>query len=163
SHSWRPRLPLRLGAAVWLCLAPTAWCLAQDALTPLPPPVTRSQYRGQWFEFLSAFSENDSSDAAQALEGMLKAGRKVGVNRLSDFSRTAVYLGHRAEKAGQMDRALRAYDAALQLDGSNPDAIVAKLSFFLRHGRFPEFLRELPGAVPAFFSTREARTAVFSS
>ena len=94
---------------------------------------------------------------------MLKAGRKVGVHRLSDFSRTAVYLGHRAEKAGQMDRALRAYDAALQLDGSNPDAIVAKLSFFLRHGRIPEFFRELPGAVPAFLSTREARTAVFSS
>ena len=44
---------------------------------------------------------------------MERAARKVGVRRLSDFSRTAVYLGRRAEKQGQPDRAERAYDAAL--------------------------------------------------
>ena len=106
----------RLLAAVWLGLAACA-ALAQDALTPLPPPVTRGQYRAQWFEFLSAFSENDNSTADKALEGMLRAGRKVGVQRLSDFSRTAVYLGQRAEKLGATDRAGRAYEAAIRLDG----------------------------------------------
>jgi tetratricopeptide (TPR) repeat protein len=136
---------------------------AQEALTPLPPPVTRSQYRAQWFEFLSAFSENDFSDADRALEGMRKAGRKVGVYRLSDFSRTAVYLGQRAEKQGATDRAERAYAAALQLDSSNPDAIAARLSFLLRQKRFGQFVQALPGSAAAFFSTREARVAVFSS
>src|SRR6185503_13779972 len=90
--SGRSILRLRRRAAALLPaaaigLAPEAH--AQDALSPLPPPVTRSQYRGQWFEFLSAFSENDTSTADKALEGMLRAGRKVGVHRLSDFSRTA--------------------------------------------------------------------------
>jgi tetratricopeptide (TPR) repeat protein len=125
--------------------------------------VTRGQYRAQWFEFLSAFSENDTSTADKALEGMLRAGRKVGVQRLSDFSRTAVYLGQRAEKLGAADRAGRAYEAAIKLDGSNPDAIVARLSFLLRHGKIPEMLRILPESVAGLLSTREARVAVLSS
>jgi tetratricopeptide (TPR) repeat protein len=151
-----------MGAAAVLCLAATAGA-AQEALTPLPPPVTRSQYRAQWFEFLSAFSENDTADADKALDGMLRAGRKVGVYRLSDFSRTAVYLGHRAEKQGAPERADRAYAAALKLDGSNPDAIVARLAFLLRQKRFGEALQQMPGAAVAFLSTREARVAVSSS
>ena len=152
----------RLFAAAWLGLA-TCAALAQDALTPLPPPVTRGQYRAQWFEFLSAFSENDTSTADKALEGMLRAGRKVGVQRLSDFSRTAVYLGQRAEKLGAADRAGRAYEAAIKLDGSNPDAIVARLSFLLRHGKIPEMLRILPESVAGFFFARESVVAVLSS
>ncbi len=152
----------RLLAAAWLGLAACA-AFAQDALSPLPPPVTRGQYRAQWFEFLSAFSENDTSTADKALEGMLRAGRKVGVQRLSDFSRTAVYLGQRAEKLGASDRAARAYEAAIKLDGSNPDAIVARLSFLLRRGRIPECLRILPESVSGFLSTRESRIAVLSS
>lgn len=136
---------------------------AQDALSPLPPPVTRSQYRAQWFEFLSAFSENDASSAGKALEAMVRAGRKVGVNRLADFSRTAVYLGRRAEKEGQADRAARAYEAALKLDASNPDAVIAHLSFLFRHGRTLDAVRSLPSAAVALFSTHEARVAILSS
>ena len=157
----RRRAAALLLAVAAIGLAPEAH--AQDALSPLPPPVTRSQYRGQWFEFLSAFSENDTSTADKALEGMLRAGRKVGVHRLSDFSRTAVYLGHRAERQGATERAARAYAAALKLDDSNPDAILAHLSFLFRHGKIGEALRELPGAAAAYVSTREARVAIFSS
>ncbi len=147
-----------------LCVAASAGVgSAQEALSPLPPPVTRSQYRAQWFEFLSAFSENDVSDADKALEEMRRAGRKVGVYHLSDFSRTAVYIGHRAEKLGAPERAERAYGAALKLDESNPDAIVANLSFLLREGRISEALRRLPAAITAFVSTREARVALLSS
>jgi tetratricopeptide (TPR) repeat protein len=155
---------MRLGAAALVCLAALpVVAAAQESLSPLPPPVTRSQYRGQWFEFLSAFSENDTAAADKALEGMLRAGRKVGVYRLSDFSRTAVYLGHRAEKQGAAERAGRAYDAALRLDGSNPDAILARLSFLLRHGRSGTALQDLPASTVGFLSTREARVAVLSS
>jgi tetratricopeptide (TPR) repeat protein len=151
---------VRLAAAGWLLAGTLA---AQDALSPLPPPVTRSQYRGQWFEFLSAFSEDDQPAANKALEEMLRAGRKVGVHRLADFSRTAVFLGRRAEKEGKPGRAEKAYDAALKLDASNPDALVARLSFLTRHGRVLEALRFLPAATADFLSTHEARVSTFSS
>ena len=151
---------VRLAAAGWLLAGNLA---AQDALSPLPPPVTRSQYRAQWFEFLSAFSEDDQPAANKALEEMLRAGRKVGVHRLADFSRTAVFLGRRAEKEGKPGRAEKAYDAALKLDASNPDALVARLSFLTRHGRVLEALRFLPAATADFFSTREARVSTLSS
>ncbi len=157
-----PSSVLRVVAAAVLFLAAGA-AAAQDALSPLPPPVTRSQYRSQWFEFLSAFSENDTAAATKALDGMIRAARKVGVQRLSDFSRTAVFLGRRAERAGQPDRAARVYDVALRLDASNPDAILARLSFQARHGRWLDAVRALPGATAALFSTREARVAILSS
>ena len=151
---------VRLAAAGWLLAGSLA---AQDALSPLPPPVTRSQYRAQWFEFLSAFSEDDQPAANKALEEMLRNGRKVGVHRLADFSRTAVFLGRRAEKEGKPARAEKAYDAALQLDASNPDALVARLSFLVRHGRVLEALRFLPAATADFLSTHEARVTTLSS
>ena len=85
-------------------LLSAASALSQDALSPLPPPVTRGLYRSHWFEFVSAFSDNDAPAASKALEQMLHAARKVGVRRLSDFSRSAVYLGRQAEKQGAPDR-----------------------------------------------------------
>ena len=149
------------GVVVLLLLASPA--KAQDPLSPLPPPVTRSLYRAQWFEFLSAFSENDAAGEARALEGMERAARKVGVRRLSDFSRTAAYLGRRAEKQGQPDRADRAYRAALTLDDTNPDAILARLSFLVRRGKVGDALRSLPEATTALFSAHESRVAILSA
>ncbi len=136
---------------------------AQDALSPLPPPVTRGLYRSHWFDYLSAFSENDAAAADKALEAMVRAGRKVGVRRLSDFSRTAVYLGRRAERQGQPDRAERAYAAALRLDDANPDAVFARLSFLARHRRVSEALRALPESASALLAAHESRVAVVSS
>lgn len=135
---------------------------AQEALSPLPPPVTRSLYRSNWFEFLSADSENDAAAASKALDRMIKAARKVGVHRLSDFSRTAVHLGRRAERLGAPDRALRAYEAALLLDNANPDAVVARLSFQVRHGEILSALKSLPNTVTAMFATHESRMAILS-
>ncbi|HWZ86448.1 MAG TPA: tetratricopeptide repeat protein, partial [Thermoanaerobaculia bacterium] len=136
---------------------------AQDSLSPLPPPVTRGLYRAHWFDFLSAFSENDVAGADKALEAMVRAGRKVGVRRLADFSRTAVFLGRRAEAQKQPDRAERAYAAALRLDDANPDAIYARLSFLARHGKLGEALRALPESVSALLVAHESRVAIASS
>jgi tetratricopeptide (TPR) repeat protein len=136
---------------------------AQEAVSPLPPPVTRSLYRSHWFEFLSAYSESDALAASRALGEMVKSARKVGVHRLSDFSRTAVYLGRRAEKLRQPERAARAYEAALRLDDANPDAVAAWLSFLARRGKIIEALRFLPNAAAALLATRDARVAVLSS
>jgi len=132
-------------------------------LSPLPPPVTRGLYRSHWFDYLSAFSENDRAAEDRALDAMVRAGRKVGVRRLSDFSRTAVFLGRRAEGQGHPDRAERAYGAARVLDDANPDAIFAQLSFLARHRRFEEALREIPDATTSLLSTHESRVAILSS
>jgi tetratricopeptide (TPR) repeat protein len=149
-------LALALGAAA-------AAMLAQEAVSPLPPPVTRGQYRANWFEFLTAFSENDQPGADRALEAMARSARKLGVHRLSDFSRTAVYLGRRAEILAQKDRAARAYDAALRLDPDDADAVVARVSFLARTGRLGEALKSLPSAAVALFATRESRVAILSN
>ena len=160
----RVRGPLRAlpAAALLASLCALSAPASAQELSPLPPPVTRSLYRSHWFEFLSAFSENDSAGESRALEEMVKAARKVGVHRLSDFSRTAVHLGRRAEKLGQKERAGRAYSAALQLDDANPDAVVARLSFAFRNGRIADGLLLLPDAANAFLATHEARVAILS-
>jgi tetratricopeptide (TPR) repeat protein len=151
------------------CLMATVFALAalpacaQEALSPLPPPVTRGLYRAHWFEFLSAFSENDAAAEARALDALERAARTVGVRRLSDFSRTAVYLGRRAEKQGQLDRADRGYRAALTLDDTNPDAVLARLSFLVRRARVGDAFRSLPEAVSALFAAHESRVAILSS
>ncbi len=148
-------------AAMLIFAAPAA--RAQDPVSALPPPVTRGLYRAHWFEFLTAFSENDAAAATRALDAMTRAARKVGVRRLSDFSRTAVYLGRRAERQGQADRAERAYLAALALDDANPDAVLAQLSFLVRHGRAGEAARGLPEAATSLFASHESRVAILSS
>lgn len=155
--------PAAFGLLAAAFLLPAPPVRAQEGPSPLPPPVTRSLYRSQWFEFLSAFSENDAPSASRALDEMVRAARKVGIHHLSDFSRTAVFLGRRAEGLGQTDRAARAYEAALRLDRSNPDAVVAALSFRVRRGRVLEALRSLPSAVVGLFSSHESRVAVLSS
>jgi tetratricopeptide (TPR) repeat protein len=155
-------LAARFAAIAALALAAAAGLRAQE-ISPLPPPVTRGQYRAGWFDFLTAFSENDAAAANRALDGMVRAGRKVGVHRLSDFARTAVYLGRRAEILGQRDRAARAYDAALRLDPDEPDAIVARISFSARTGRVWDAVRAVPAAAAALMATRESRVAILSS
>ena len=134
----------------------------QESVSPLPPPVTRGLYRSNWFEFLSAYSENDATAASKALDRMIKASRKVGVHRLSDFSRTAVYLGRRAEKMGSPERAGRAYDAAVLLDDANPDAVFARFSFQLRRGRLIEACRSIPAVIGTLFKTHESQVAILS-
>jgi tetratricopeptide (TPR) repeat protein len=153
---------VRAAAIAALAVASAAGLRAQE-ISPLPPPVTRGQYRAGWFDFLTAFSENDAAGADRALEGMVRAARKVGVHRLSDFARTAVYLGRRAEILGQRDRAARAYDAALRLDPDEPDAVVARISFLARTGRIGQAIRSLPSAAAALAATRESRVAILSN
>ncbi|MGE5414413.1 MAG: tetratricopeptide repeat protein, partial [Syntrophomonadaceae bacterium] len=161
SRAYARLMPLVTG--VVLLVASAGPLFAQDALSPLPPPVTRGLYRSHWFDFLSAYSENDRAAEENALDAMVRAGRKVGVRRLSDFSRTAVYLGRRAEQQKQPDRTARAYAAALRLDDANPDAIAAQLGFLLRQRRLGEFFRALPDAAAALASTHETRVALLSA
>ena len=155
------RLPTLL-CLLWSA-APAAAAPAQEAVSALPPPVTRSLYRSHWFELLNALDEDDAPAAAAALQEMKKAAQMVGVRRLSDFSRTAVYEARKAEAQGRPDRAARAFAAALELDGASYDARVSRIEFLLRRRSLGEALGSLPAAGAALLETHEARLALFSS
>ncbi|HYV40864.1 MAG TPA: hypothetical protein VEO02_03640, partial [Thermoanaerobaculia bacterium] len=135
---------------------------AQEAVSPLPPPVTRGLYRSRWFEFLNAHLEDDSRTAAIALAELRKAAQMVGIRSLSDFARTAAYEGRHAEAEGKFDRAARAYDAALVLDDGNCDAQFSRLGFLVRRRSFDKAAAALPGAVSSLLATHESRLSVFS-
>jgi len=144
-------------------LAAAAAASAQEPVSPLPPPVTRGLYRANWFEFLNALLEDDASAATQSLMRLRRAAQAVGVRYLSDFSRTAVFEGRRAEQQGQLARAARAYDAAIALDGTSYDAVASKMGFLFRQRRYGQAMALLPEAAGALLRTREARFAFFSS
>lgn len=150
------RLPLIVLLAAG-SLAPVG--LAEEAVSPLPPPVTRAIYRSRWFEFLNAHLEDDARGAAAALSELKKAAQAVGVRRLSDFSRTATYEARQAESHGRVDRAARAYDAAIELDDANCEAQFSRLAFILRHGPRSRAAGALTGALGSLVATREARLA----
>jgi len=135
----------------------------QEPVSALPPPVTRSLYRSNWFVFLNAHLEDDARAADAALGEIEKAAKTVSVKRLSDFARTAVHEGRLAEKLGKPDRALRAYDAALRLDETSYDAVASKIEFLARRREYLEAVKIVPLAVAALFATREPRLAAFSS
>jgi tetratricopeptide (TPR) repeat protein len=166
---WRPRRalsswPLAVLVLLAATVAPgTAVAQAPEAVSPLPPPVTRGLYRARWFEFLNAFLEDDAKGAASAVSDMRKAARTVGVSRLSDFSRTAVHEGRRAEAVGRFDRAGRAYAVATELDDANSDALLAQIGFLIRQRRFSAAALLLPDAATALLATQESRFALLSS
>ena len=161
----RARLTARaaLAALVLCCGAPAPRAFSQEPISPLPPPVTRSLYRSNWFVFLNAHLEDDVRGADAALGEIEKAAKTVSVKRLSDFARTAVHEGRLAEKLGKPDRALRAYDAALRLDETSYDALASKIEFLVRQRQYVEAVKMAPLAVAALFATHEPRLAVFSS
>lgn len=136
---------------------------AQESVSALPPPVTRSLYRGHWFAFLAAHLEDDSRAASAALAEMRRAARGVGVRRLSDFSRTAVHEARKAEGLGKFDRAARAYDAAILLDDSNYDAVASKIEFLVRRRAWADAATMLPEAAAVLFATRESRLSILSA
>ena len=144
-------------------IGPLALAYAQEPVSPLPPPVTRGLYRASWFEFLTALLEDDDKAAAQSLTRLRRAAQAVGVRYLSDFSRTAVFEGRRAEAEGQVARAARAYRAAIDLDDTSFDAFAARIGFLLRQRRIGAALGLLPDAGGALLRTREARFAFLSS
>jgi tetratricopeptide (TPR) repeat protein len=136
---------------------------AQQTVSPMPPPVTRSLYRSRWFEFLNAHLEDDAQAAGVALAEMKRAAQAVGIHRLSDFARTAAHEGRSAEARERLERANRAYDAALVLDDANYDAQFSRVNLLLRRHRFEEAVAALPGALQSLVATQESRLAVFST
>jgi tetratricopeptide (TPR) repeat protein len=137
--------------------------VAQQPISPMPPPVTRGLYRSRWFEFWNAHLEDDAPAARAALAELTKAAQAVGIRRLSDFARTAAFAGRRAEAEGRLERASRAYDAALALDDASSDAWFSRVGVSLRSRAFGRAAAALPGALGSLFATGESRLAIFSA
>src|SRR5512135_2204427 len=91
-----------------------------DRVSPLPPPTTRSGLRGRWFEFLSALNDDDFPSARLASADLLRTASRVGISRLSDFSRAALYQARLADRQGKADRSALSLETAIQLD---PDLV----------------------------------------
>jgi tetratricopeptide (TPR) repeat protein len=135
----------------------------EPRVSPLPPPVTRALYRSHWFELLDDFQENDERDARQNLGEMKRAARSVGVRRLTDYSRAALHVARRSERAGRTGGAELAYGAAIELDDSNFDAAASRAGFLARHGRFREAFVAWPAAMTTLLASSESRLSLFSS
>ena len=162
----RRRFPFpvsRFPALILLAVVLPQMGLAQERVSPLPPPVTRGFYRSHWFEFLNAHLEDDAPAAAAALAELQKTAQAVGVRYLSDFARTAVFLGRQAEAQGRFERAIRAYDAALLLDSANCDGQFGRIGFLLRRRSFEKAAAALPGALRSLWATGESRLAALSA
>ena len=101
-----------------------------------------------------------AAEANRALDGMMRAAARWACTRLSDFSRTAVFLGRRAEKPASPSGPSAPTTRPSSSTTSNPDAIFARLSFLVRHGQVLEALRAAPGAALALLSTHESRVAI---
>jgi tetratricopeptide (TPR) repeat protein len=132
-------------------------------VSPLPPPATRAGLRGRWFEFLSALSEDDFSSAQIALADLLKTAERVGISRLSDFSRAALYEARRAEHLAKWDRATAAFDAAVRLDPDLFDARWERVRFFLSRHQNSQAVIEAANAVSALVVTHESRRELVSN
>ncbi len=112
---------------------------------------------------MNALLEDDDAAATRSLTRLRRAAQAVGVRYLSDFSRTAVAEGRKAQRQGQIARAARAYDAAIALDDTSYDAVASKIGFLVRERQFGQVLSLMPQAAAALFQTREARFALISS
>jgi tetratricopeptide (TPR) repeat protein len=134
-----------------------------DQVAPLPPPATRSGLRGRWFEFQSALIEDDLPSARLALADVLKTGDRVGISRLSDFSRGALQQARLAEKLGKRGRADVALDAAVQLDPDLLDARWERAKILLGRREFAKSASAMVASIEALARAQESRREFLSN
>ena len=101
--------------------------------------------------------------ATKALDQMVRAARKVGVHRLSDFSRTAVFLGRRAEKHAQTIGPRAPTRPPSDSTRPIPTRSWPRSRFRSARAGSSRRFAPLPAAAVALFTTHESRVAIFSS
>jgi tetratricopeptide (TPR) repeat protein len=160
---------LLLGGTAFPALAQTSATDApaavpvSDQVAPLPPPATRSGLRGRWFEFQSALNEDELVPARLALADVLKTGDRVGITRLSDFSRAALQQARLAERLGKRARADLALDAAVQLDPDLLDARWESAKIFLSRREYSKSASAIVASVQALARAQESRREFLSN
>jgi tetratricopeptide (TPR) repeat protein len=134
-----------------------------ERVSPLPPPATRSGLRGRWFEFLSALNEDDFPSARLASADLLRTASRVGISRLSDFSRAALYQARLADRQGKPDRAALALDTAIQLDPDLVDPRWEKARLAWSRREYAGSAAALGEALTALFQAEESRREFVSN
>lgn len=134
-----------------------------DVVSPLPPPATRAVLRGRWFQFLSALNDGDLTAASAALNEILLTAHRIGVERLPEFSRGAVFEARHEEELSEPERARAALAAAVQLDPVLVDPRWETMRFDVRHGGLWRAIPLAGPVVRALFSARESRREVTSN
>ena len=136
---------------------------SEEMVAPLPPPATRSGLRGRWFEFQSALNEDDMASARVALTDVLKTADRVGISRLSDFSRAALHQARLAERLGKRSRANLALDAAIQLDPDLLDARWERAKIYLTRREYARSASAIVASVEALARAQESRREFLSN
>ncbi|MGH9442021.1 MAG: tetratricopeptide repeat protein [Thermoanaerobaculia bacterium] len=136
---------------------------SEDTVAALPPPATRSGLRGRWFEFQSALNEDDIPSARLALTDILKTADRVGISRLSDFSRAALQQARLAEKLGKQSRANLAIEAAIQLDPDLLDARWELAKIFLSRRQYGRSASAIWASIEALARAQESRREFLSN
>jgi len=143
--------------------APADASAPADRVSPLPPPATRSGLRGRWFEFLSALNDDDFPSAHLASADILRTASRVGISRLSDFSRAALYQARLAERQGKVKRADLALETAIQLDPDLVDPRWEKARLAWGRHEYAASAVALGEAVNALFQAEESRREFVSN
>ncbi len=155
---------LLVAGAVLPAVAATPPASAEsDEVAALPPPATRSGLRGRWFEFQSALIDDDLSSAKLALADVLKTADRVGISRLSDFSRGALQQARLAERLGKRARADVALDAAIQLDPDLPDARWERAQILLGRRQYSDAVSAMLASAQALARAQESRREFLSN
>ncbi len=136
---------------------------SEEMVAPLPPPATRSGLRGRWFEFQSALNDDDLPSARLALADILKTADRVGLSRLSDFSRAALQQARLAEKLGKKSRANLALDAAIQLDPDLLDARWERAKIYLSRREYAKSASAIAASAEALARAQESRREFLSN
>lgn len=137
--------------------------LSEERVSPLPPPATRSGLRGRWFEFLSALNDDDFPAARLASADLLRTASRVGIARLSDFSRGALYQARLADRQGKIARADLALETAIRLDPDLVDPRWEKARFAWSRREYADSAVALAEAVGALFEADESRREFVSN
>jgi len=132
-------------------------------VSPLPPPTTRSGLRGRWFEFLSALNEDDFAGARLASADLLHTASRVGIARLSDFSRGALYEARLADRQGKVLRADLALETAIRLDPDLIDPRWEKARVAYTRHEYVDSAAGLAEAIGALFEADESRREFVSN
>ena len=143
--------------------APPDESAAAGRVSPLPPPATRSGLRGRWFEFLSALNDDDFPSARLASADLLRTASRVGISRLSDFSRAALYQARLADRQGKADRAALAIDTAIQLDPDLVDPRWEKARLAWTRREYAASAAAFGEAITALFQAEESRREFVSN
>lgn len=107
---------------------------AQDAVELDTPQFTLkpssrillSRLQGKWLEWLGAMGAGDAAAATVAVDELLAYAEQVGMSRLPDLSVGAAAKAVERARAGDLERAAWAIEAARRLDPERPEIAFAE-------------------------------------